>query len=255
MSKLSIVLRSVIYNIVFYLNLLFWVLAGIPTYLMSRNAVIWLAVTWGRTSMWWLDKICNVKTEIRGLENIPAGQPLIVASKHQSIAETFTILRYLSSPLYILKRELTLLPLFGWYLIKADMIAVNRSAGKSALVNMTKKAREEIRSGRQLIIFPEGTRKAVDAPPAYKYGVAQIYSECDVPCMPVALNTGLFWPRRKFLRFPGTLVIEFLPVIPAGLPTDEFFKRMENAIETNTNRLVEDGRREQAKLLSFRNAP
>ena len=255
MSNTSIVVRSVIYNIVFYLNLLFWVLAGIPTYLMSRDGVVWLASTWGRTSMWWLDKICNVKMEIRGLDNIPHGQPLIVASKHQSIAETFTILRFLSSPLYILKRELTLLPLFGWYLIKADMIAVDRSSGKSALINMTKKAREEIRSGRQLIIFPEGTRTAVDAPPAYKYGVAFIYAQCGVPCVPVALNTGVFWPRRKFLRFPGTLVIEFLPVIPAGLPTDEFYERMQEAIETNTKRLVEEGRREQASLLSFRDAP
>lgn len=247
MSTFSIVVRSVIYNVVFYLNLAFWVLLGIPTYLMPRGGILWIAKMWGLTSIWLLDKICHAKLEYRGLEKI-SNQPLIIAAKHQSMFETFALVSLLEEPLYILKRELTWLPLFGWYLIKAEMIAINRAAGKSTLIEMTKRARAEIRSGRQLIIFPEGTRKAAGAPPKYKYGVAQIYVECDVPCIPVALNSGLFWPRRKFLRYPGTLVIEFLDPIPPGLSGEDFHRTLETKIEDASNKLLEAGLREQAAL-------
>lgn len=247
MSKFSIVLRSVIYNVVFYANLVFWVLLGIPTYLMPRYGILWIAKMWGLTSIWLLEKICRVKLEYRGLEKLK-NEPLIIAAKHQSMFETFALVSVLKEPLYILKRELTWLPFFGWYLIKAEMIAINRAAGKSALVDMTKRAREEIRSGRQLIIFPEGTRKSVGAPPTYKYGVSQIYVECDVPCIPVALNSGLFWPRRKFLRYPGTLVIEILDPIQPGLSAEDFLRTLEAKIEDASNRLIDAGLREQAAL-------
>ena len=162
-----------------------------------------IAKWWGQSSIWLVRVICNIKVEFRGLEKIPSG-PLIVAAKHQSMWETFALLQFFDTPLYILKRELKWIPFFGWYLIKADMIEVNRGAGGRALVDMARRAGEEVRRGRQLIIFPEGTRTAVGAPPHYKTGVAQIYVDCDVPCLPVALNSGLFWPRRTFLRYPGT---------------------------------------------------
>jgi 1-acyl-sn-glycerol-3-phosphate acyltransferase len=115
---------------------------------------------------------------------------------------------------------------------------------------MTEIARRRIRDGegRQLIIFPEGTRRPVGAEPRYKFGVAQVYVDCEVPCVPAALNSGLFWPRRTFLRYPGTLVVEFLEVIPPGLTRDEFLKKIEGVVETATARLVEEGRRGQAKL-------
>lgn len=247
MSNFSILLRSLIYNVAFYANLTFWVLLGIPTYVMPRGGIIWIAKQWSVTSVWLFELICKVKVEFRGLEKIPTG-PLIVASKHQSSFETFALLQVVPEPLFILKRELTWLPLFGWYLVKAQMIAINRTAGKSTLIEMTRRAREQIRSGRQLIIFPEGTRKAVGAPPNYKYGVAQIYAECGVPCVPVALNAGLFWPRRKFLRYPGTLVMEFLDPIPAGLSADEFSELIEQRIEEASNRLIDAGLREQSAI-------
>jgi 1-acyl-sn-glycerol-3-phosphate acyltransferase len=173
---------------------------------------------------------------------------LIVASKHQSMWETFALLQFFDQPLYILKREQLWIPLFGWYLSKSHMIGVDRGAGGRSLIPMARRAGEEVRRGRQLIIFPEGTRTAVDAPPKYKTGVGQIYVDCDVPCLPVALNSGLFWPRRNFMRYPGTLVVEFLDPLPAGLPRKEFMDRVSIAIETATNRIVEDARREQAQL-------
>ena len=243
----SIFLRSLVYNVAFYLVLAFWVIVGIPTYLMPRWAIMNIARYWARSSIWLMRLVCNVKVEYRGLEKIPKG-PLIVASKHQSTWETFALLEFFDQPLYILKRELEWIPLFGWYLIKANMIGVNRGAGGRTLQEMARRAGEEVRRGRQLIIFPEGTRTAVDAVPRYKTGVGQIYVDCGVTCLPVALNSGLFWPRRTFMRYPGTLVVEFLDPLPPGLSREDFLAKISTVIEEATNRLVEAARREQAEL-------
>lgn len=246
----SIFVRSLIYNIVFYLNLTFWVLLGIPTYIMPRWGIMNIAKYWGRTSIWLMRIICNTRVEYRGMEHITQG-PLLVAPKHQSTWETFALLQFFDQPLYILKRELRWIPLFGWYLVKSNMIGVKRGAGGRTLQDMARRAREEVLRGRQLIIFPEGTRRAVGAPPSYKFGVSQIYVDCGVTCLPVALNSGLFWPRRTFLRYPGTLVVEFLDPIPPGLARDEFTTRVSTAIEDATNRLVKAGREEQVRLIGF----
>src|ERR1700716_2040761 len=243
----SIFLRSLIYNVLFYLLLAFWVIVGIPTFLMPRSGIMTIARYWARSSIWLLRVICNIKVEYRGLEKIPKG-PLIVASKHQSMWETFALLQFFDQPLFIVKRELKWIPLFGWYLIKSDMIAVNRGAGGRSLLTMARRAGEEVRRGRQLIIFPEGTRTAVDAPPHYKTGVAQVYVDSGVACLPVALNSGLFWPRRTFMRYPGTFVVEFLDPRPPGLSRREFIERVSTLIEDATSRLVETARREQAEL-------
>jgi 1-acyl-sn-glycerol-3-phosphate acyltransferase len=243
----SIFLRSLIYNVLFYLLLIFWLIVAIPTFLMPRAAIVAVARRWASQSTWLLRVVCNIKVEYRGVEKIPKG-PLLVASKHQSMWETFALLQFFDQPLYILKRELTLIPFFGWYLIKAGMVAVDRRAGGRALLKMVRQASEEVRRGRQLIIFPEGTRRPAGAPPAYKPGVAQLYASCRENCLPVALNSGLFWPRRTFMRYPGTLVIEFLDLLPPGLPRDEFLARVSTVIEDATRQLVEAGRREQAQL-------
>jgi 1-acyl-sn-glycerol-3-phosphate acyltransferase len=229
-----------------------WLIVAIPTVVMRRTAIMTIAKLWSRQSTWLLRVVCNVKVEYRGVEKIPKG-PLVVASKHQSMWETFALLQMFDHPLYILKRELTRIPFFGWYLIKAGMISVDRRAGGRALLKMVRQASEEVRNGRQLIIFPEGTRRPVDAPPDYKPGVAQLYASSRVSCLPVALNSGLFWPRRTFMRYPGTLVVEFLDVLPPGLPRDEFLTRIAADIEEATARLVETARHEQQQL--FGGAP
>lgn len=242
--------RSLIYNIVFYLNTALWCVIGLPTYAMPRWGIIWVAKTWGRTCVWLMTVICGTKVEFRGLEKIPEG-PLLVASKHQSAWETFALMQFFDEPLFILKRELTRIPFFGWYLVKANMIALDRQAGGRSLLEMMRKARDQVRHGRQLIIFPEGTRRPVGAPPDYKVGVSQIYVGCGVTCIPVALNAGLFWPRRTFLRYPGTIVVEFLDPIPPGLARDEFTARISSVIEEATDRLVKAGREEQERILGF----
>jgi 1-acyl-sn-glycerol-3-phosphate acyltransferase len=243
----SIFLRSLVYNVLFYLLLAFWVILGIPTFLMPRWGSVTIAQGWARSSIWLMRVVCNTKVEYRGVEKIPKG-PLIVAAKHQSMWETFALLQFFPEPLYILKRELKWIPFFGWYLIKTNMIGVVRGAGGRSLIEMARRAGEEVRRGRQLIIFPEGTRTAVDAPPNYKTGVAQVYVDCGVACLPVALNSGLFWPRRTFMRYPGTIVVEFLDLLPPGLTRHEFIARVSTVIDAATNRLVSAGRQEQAQL-------
>jgi 1-acyl-sn-glycerol-3-phosphate acyltransferase len=242
-----IFLRSLVFNILFYLMLVFWMVVAIPTFLMPPRAFMAVAKAWSRSSVWLMRLVCNIKVDYRGAEKIPHG-PLIVASKHQSMWETFALLQFFDAPLFIYKRELGWIPLFGWYLVKSKMIGVDRSGGVRSLMEMARRAPKEVTSGRQLIIFPEGTRTAVGAAPDYKTGVGQIYVNSGVPCVPVALNSGLFWPRRTFMRYPGTLVVEFLDPLPPGLTRKEFIERISTSIEHATNQLVETARREQAQL-------
>ena len=150
--------------------------------------------------------------------------PLIVAAKHQSAWETFALLPLFDNPLFIVKRELQWIPIFGWLMIKGRMVPVDRSAGSQALTAMTERARIELARGRQLIIFPEGTRRPAGAEPRYKYGVAHLYAAEGVPCVPIALNSGLFWPRRSILRLPGTVLVEILDPIAPGLDKRRIFR-------------------------------
>jgi 1-acyl-sn-glycerol-3-phosphate acyltransferase len=236
-----ITLRSLLFNLLFYLNLAILLIASIPTLVMPRRAIIGMAKMWGHSSLWLLRVVCGIRVEWRGLEKIPPGG-ILVAAKHHSAWETFALLTKLSDPAYILKRELTWIPFFGWYALHGGMIPVDRRAGKSALTGMMAHARKALAGGRQIIIFPEGTRRAAGAEPKYKYGVAHLYAEAGVPCVPVALNSGLFWPRRRFLRFPGTITVEFLDPIPPGLERTAFFAKLQDEIETATARLITEGR-------------
>jgi 1-acyl-sn-glycerol-3-phosphate acyltransferase len=242
-----IFLRSLVFNVLFYVFFLLWSLVALPTFLMPRAAMLKVAAWWARTNILLMRVICGIKVEFRGVEKIPKG-PLIVASKHQSMWETISLLRFFEAPFFVLKRELKFIPIFGLFLIKTRMVAINRSKGGRALLAVMRRAAEEVRHGRQFVIFPEGTRTAPGAPPQYKAGVGLIYTDCGVPCLPVALNSGLFWPRRTFMRYPGTLVVEFLDPIPPGLKRDEFLKRIESVIEDASSRLVAAGRAEQKEL-------
>ena len=192
--------------------------------------------------------VCNTKVEYRGLEKIPTG-PLIVASKHQSMWETFALLQFFDQPLFILKRELKWIPFFGWYLMKSDMIGIDRSGRRPlAAGDGTPRRRGSPARASAHYLSRRAREPPVGAPPHYKTGVAQIYVDCGVTCLPVALNSGLFWPRRTFMRYPGTLVVEFLDPLPPGLSRREFIARVSGVIEEATSRLVEAARQEQAQL-------
>jgi 1-acyl-sn-glycerol-3-phosphate acyltransferase len=241
-----ILLRSIIFNIAFYLNVIVWLIAALPTFFMPYRAIVGVAKAWGRSNLFLLRVICNLKAEFRGVEKIPRGGDLI-AAKHQSTWETFALLWMFEDPTFILKRELQWLPLFGWFTIKGRMIPVDRSAGSAGMIAMLARAAKELANGRQIVIFPEGTRRPAGAEPAYKYGIVRLYETGNVPCVPIALNSGLFWKRRSIIRMPGTVVVEVLDPIPAGLDQEAFMMRLQNDIETATARLIEEGQREIAR--------
>jgi len=232
-------LRSLLYNIVFYVNLVLFLVLGSPFYVTPRKWSIRALQAWATTSLWWLKVICGTTYEVRGRENIPQGA-VLVASKHQSTWETFALLPLFDDPAMVLKRELIFIPLFGWFIPKFRMIPIERSSGAQGLKAMVARAKEAAQMGRQIIIFPEGTRRPPGAAPDYKPGAVALYLKLGLNCLPVALNSGLFWPRRKFLRYPGRIVVEILPVIEAGLKRQEFSQRLESAIETATERLVKE---------------
>ena len=233
--------RSLLFNVLFYANLIAWSLAIVPTLVMPRKAIIRAAQAWARSNLWLMRATVGTTVEFRGLERIPPGG-LLVAAKHHSFWETFALATLFDDPVFILKRELMWIPFFGWYLWKAGMIPVNRKKGSLALVEMNRRARQEVRRGRQILIFPEGTRRPPGAEPAYKFGIAHLYANFGVPCLPVALNSGLFWPRRRFLRRPGTIVVEILAPLAPGLPRDQFFQEVRDRIETASQRLLREGR-------------
>jgi 1-acyl-sn-glycerol-3-phosphate acyltransferase len=240
-----IIIRSVVFNVLFYLVLAAYLMVAMPTLLLPRWGIIRLAQHWGRVNLHLLRIVCGITVEWRGLEKIPAGACL-VAAKHQSVWETFALLTLFRDPTYILKRELLWLPLFGWAAWRARMIPVDRGGGKPALAAMAAHVRDALAAGKQIIIFPEGTRRPAGAEPKYKYGIAHLYGEGLAACVPIALNSGLFWPRRQFLRYPGTITVEILDPIAPGLAIDVFFERLQRDLEAATARLIAQGQRDIA---------
>ena len=236
-----ILLRSIAFNVLFYLNTLFWLAVAVPTAVLPFWCVVWVAKTWGRVNLVLLRVVAGIDWDLRGREKIPKG-PLIVASKHQSAWETFALLHLFDNPLFIVKRELFWIPIFGWLMKKGRMVPVDRGAGSQALSRMTARAKIELADNRQLIIFPEGTRRPAGAEPRYKFGVAQLYAAEGVPCLPIALNSGLFWPRRSILRLPGTVIVEILDPVAPGLDKKAFFERLQRDMEAATARLIAEGK-------------
>ncbi len=248
--RFEIAARSTIFNILFYVNLIGLMVIGLPSVLLGRGPATFMARAWAKTSLWLLETICGTRLEFRGIELIPPGG-LVVAPKHQSMLETFALVLAVDNFSYVHKRELTWIPLFGWYLWAVHQISINRSSGSTALTHVTNGVSEFLKLGRRILIFPEGTRRPVGAPPKYKYGVTHLYTTLNARVMPVALNTGLFWPRRSFLRYPGAAIIEFLPVIEPGLSRDQFSERLQHDIEGATRRLVDEALRANPALGSL----
>jgi 1-acyl-sn-glycerol-3-phosphate acyltransferase len=233
--------RSLLFHACFYLNTILHMILCSPVLLLPRPW-LWKAVhSWAAVNHWLLRTICGTRFEIRGLERITPGA-FLIAAKHQSTWETFALVTLFSDPLYLLKRELMWVPVFGWYVAKAEMIPVKRGGARSgALAAIAERAKFEIARGRQILVFPEGTRRAVGAEPAYKFGIVHLYARLGVRCFPVALNSGVFWPRRKLVIYPGTIRMEFLQPIEPGLSEDAFKARVQDEIETATARLVAQG--------------
>jgi 1-acyl-sn-glycerol-3-phosphate acyltransferase len=237
----ALLFRSLAFNALFYASVIIHMMVALPLLALPHRVHLACIRSYARTSLWLLRVVCGTTVEWRGRDKIPQGA-CIVACKHQSAWETFSLYALLDDPAYILKRQLMWIPIFGWHLRKAGLIAIDRSAGLAALSRMTARARRELDRGRQVVIFPEGTRRPPGAEPSYKPGVAHLYGKTGVTCVPLALNSGLFWPRRSFLRFPGTVVLEVLDPIAPGLDSRAFLARLQNVLEEASTRLIEESR-------------
>ena len=234
-----LLVRSLLFNLLYYINIIVWMIVALPTLVLPRSVLLGCVKAWVRVNFFLMRRVAGITCEIRGRENIPHGACL-VASKHQSVWDTFAMFLVFDDPCYVLKRELTWIPLFGWLAVKQRMIAVNRGARSRAMKQMQADGQRQLADGRQIVIFPEGTRRPPGAEPAYKFGVVFLYNEFKVPCVPVALNSGIFWPRRQFIRRPGHLVMEILPPIAPGEDKTVFFEKLQAAVETASDRLLAD---------------
>lgn len=236
-----LLLRSLLFNCAFYAWSTALAVAGLPLLLLPPGWLRAYARFWMGGTAWLLRHAVGLTHEVRGRERLPSG-PAIYAVKHQSAWETLVLLLLLPDARIALKRELTLIPLFGWYCLHAGMIRIDRGAGARAMRSLIEGARGALGSGADVIIFPEGTRVAPDAHLPYHPGVAALYLHLGRPVVPVALNSGLFWPRRAFLKRPGRIALEFLSPIGPGLKRRDFMAALEAALEPATVRLVAEAR-------------
>ena len=239
-------LRSFLFNVGWYAGTTIIAIVGSPILLMPRRFVVAWSLFWIDFCLWWLRVTCRLTHRVGGLENMPAG-PVIFACKHQSSWETLAFSRLFPGAATVMKRELVLIPVVGWAMARVGNIAVERGDGSKALRGLVKQARATLAEGRSILIFPEGTRVAVGDERPYQVGTAALYRQLGVPVVPVALNSGLFWGRRKFIKRPGVIDVEILPAIPPGLSRDVFMTTLRERIEGATNRLVVGAREGEQK--------
>ena len=226
-------IRSLIFNIFLYVGLILIFILAIPTLILPSKFTIFFGRVSAKYLVLILKIILNTKVIFHGEENLKKVDNFFVASDHQSMFETFALQIPLDGPIFILKKELLNIPLFGWYLRKIGSIAIVRDTTTRENLNFFDKVRERIEtSKRPLLIFPQGTRVKLDEQPPFKKGVGRIYKALNLPCVPVALNTGKVWPKNSFLKYPGDIHISFLEPIMSGKNNEEFVKDIENKIYT-----------------------
>lgn len=232
-------LRSLLFYLVFYVQTaVLAIIVGISAIIWGRTRFGWaVALYWVHSNLFFLRWLAGIKTDVRGVENIPDG-PCIIASKHMSDWDIFALLPGAKRPAFIAKKELMDIPFFGHAARAYDTIRLDRSQRGVAIPTMLEDARAALANGARIIIFPEGTRKAPLEEHDYRWGIVRLYEGLNVPVVPVAVNSGLFWGRRSPLLWRGTARARFLPAIPPGLPPEEFRARLVEAIEAETNQLL-----------------
>jgi 1-acyl-sn-glycerol-3-phosphate acyltransferase len=238
----SLGLRSFLFNVGWYAGTTIIAIVGSPILLLPRRFVVAWSLFWIDFCLGWLRLTCRLTHRVRGLENLPAG-PVILACKHQSSWETLAFSKIFPQSATVLKRELLFIPVVGWAMARVGNIAVERGEGAKALRSLVRQAKQTMAEGRSILIFPEGTRVAIGAEKPYQVGTAALYRQLGVPVVPVALNSGVFWGRRKFIKWPGIIDVEVLPPIPPGLNRESFMTTLRERIETATDRLVSAAQR------------
>lgn len=230
------IIRSILFDFFFYTStilicLLCWPLLFLP--IRKRFIVIEF---WGKVISFWAKYILGLTFVVRGKENLPP-PPYIVASKHQSAWETVFLNQITPCSVFVLKKELMKIPVFNWYFRGLHCIAVQRGGGAATIEDMMHQAQIVIQEGLSIIIFPEGTRTIVGSKAKYKHGIANLYRHLNVPVVPIALNSGVFWGRRSFIKNPGQIDVEILPPIYPGLDRNDFLEQLQETIETASERL------------------
>ncbi|MGA0607707.1 lysophospholipid acyltransferase family protein [Phenylobacterium sp. VNQ135] len=231
-----IALRSFAYVALFYLWTAIVAVGATPILLGPRSWTFAMFHFWGRGVTAML-RICGIRVEVRGREFIPTGAAL-VAPKHQCMLDVFAQFTWLPRTAFVMKQELAWIPWFGWYAKKAGCIVIDRGGQAKTMRQVIREGTDRFARGQQVVIFPEGTRKAPGAPPDYKPGIAALYRELNVPVCPVATNAGVHWPAHGFIRKPGTIVFEYLEPIPPGLKRAEFMRLLEERIEAKSTELM-----------------
>ena len=216
---------------------MFIAIIGLPCLLLPRKYTALLIHNWSKIMLFLFRKLDNLDWEVMGEENIPLG-PFIVASKHQSIWDTVFFTAFFADAAMVLKKIIIFIPFYGWHAIKAKMIWLDRGAHSKALKRLIKQGEECSKNNRPIIIFPEGTRSAVGEKGEYKSGISALYKFLGIPCIPVALDSGLYWQTKGLGRNPGKISVKFMPAIPSGLSRKDFERKLEEIIEEETNLLI-----------------
>ncbi len=233
--------RALVFNVAFYGWSLVLAIVAVPMALSSVTSVRWMSRFWSRTSLVLLRAVVGLDYEVRGRERLPAG-PFIAAVKHQSAWDILGLVHLLPSGVIVAKQELSWIPLFGYEVRRADYLFIDRRGGAVALRRLVAEARQRADAGYTVIVFPQGTRTPPGTHRPYQPGVAALYAGLDLPVVPVALNSGLFWPRRRPVQRPGVITVEFLAPIPPGRDRRLFMSELEDAMEAATSRLEDEAR-------------
>jgi len=235
-------IRGILFHVLFVICTAAITISFSPFLFFKRRALYLASLIWCKTTMLLLRVVCGIKYKITGRKNLP-NYPYIVASKHQSAFETVQFWDLFYVPTFILKKELTKIPLFGSYLIHTGMIAIDRAAGASALKKILTEADKQFELKRKIIIYPEGTRTVAGvASTDYSSGVAALYKHCNVPIVPVALNSGMCWPSGKWSKYPGTIELRILPPIYPGLDKEAFMAKLIHDIEQTSFALYREAK-------------
>ncbi len=224
-------IRSLIFNILLYMGLVTIFILAVPTLFLPNKFTIFFGRLSAKYIVLILRLVLNTKVIFHGIENLKKVDNYFVASAHQSMFETFALQIPLDGPIFILKKELLNIPLFGWYLRKIGAISIVRETTTKENLNFFDRVKEKIKnSNRPILIFPQGTRVKLDERPSFKKGVGRIYKALKLPCIPVALNSGKVWPKNSFMKYPGDIHISFLEPIMSGKDSEEFIKEVESQI-------------------------
>lgn len=246
-----ICLRSLLFNISFYVFSVLFSILALPFLVFPRPVILFIARIYAHLVYALERTLIDLRYEVRGMENLPKEGSYLVAAKHQSAYETLKLYRLFDDPSIILKHGLLYIPIWGWFLARLDIIGINRKNRESAMTSIIEGALRMKEQGRPIIIFPQGTRVkthiTADKKP-YKGGIIKMYNATDLPIIPMALNSGLFWGKNSFIKKPGTVVFEFLPAIEPGLPDKKVMQAIEERLETNSIRLMDEAKEKNPSL-------